>query len=204
MPVSDRQNNGAFPRWSCGIIRRVLNFIESPLPGVILIEPKVLADERGFFMETYHLARFRENGIPALFVQDNHSRSMRGVLRGLHYQEPHGQGKLVRCTRGALFDVAVDIRRGSPHFGKWFATEISEANRRMLWVPPGFAHGFCATSDVADLVYKCSELYDASSDRSILWNDPDIGIEWPVTDPLLSPKDAAAPRLRDAPVLPAY
>lgn len=181
-----------------------MKFIESPLPGVILIEPKVFADDRGFFMETYHLARFREAGIPAEFVQDNHSQSKRGVLRGLHYQEPHPQGKLVRCTRGALFDVAVDIRRGSPAFGKWYAVEISAENRRMLWVPPGFAHGFCAISEVADLVYKCTALYDAKSDRSILWNDPDIGIEWPVADPLLSPKDAVAPRLRDAQVLPGY
>lgn len=181
-----------------------MKFIESPLPGVILIEPKVFADERGFFMETYHLARFREAGIHATFVQDNHSQSKRGVLRGLHYQEPHAQGKLVRCTRGALFDVAVDIRRGSPNFGKWYSVEISEENKRMLWVPPGFAHGFCAISETADLVYKCTELYDSKSDRSILWNDPDIGISWPFADPLLSPKDAVAPRLRDAAILPEY
>ena len=180
-----------------------MRFIETSLPGVILIEPKVFEDDRGFFMETYHLARFRENGIPDVFVQDNHSSSNRGVLRGLHYQEPKPQGKLVRCTRGALFDVAVDIRRGSPSFGHWFGAELSEENKHLLWIPPGFAHGFCAVSDVADLVYKCTALYDASSDRAILWNDPDIGIEWPITSPLLSPKDAAAPRLRDAPILPS-
>jgi dTDP-4-dehydrorhamnose 3,5-epimerase len=201
---SDHQNNGAFLPSSCGIIPRDLNFIESPLPGVILIEPKVFSDDRGFFMETYHLARFRAAGIRAVFVQDNHSQSKRGVLRGLHYQEPRPQGKLVRCTQGTIFDVAVDVRRGSPHFGKWYGVEISDQNRRMLWIPPGFAHGFCAISDEADLVYKCTELYDARADRSILWNDPGIGIEWPFAEPLLSPKDAIAPRLSNAEVLPEY
>jgi len=177
---------------------------ETSLPGVLLIEPKVFGDDRGFFMETYNFARFSEAGIGMPFVQDNHSRSGRGVLRGLHYQEPRPQGKLVRCIRGALWDVAVDIRVGSPHFGKWFGAELSDENRLMLWVPPGFAHGFCALSEVADLAYKCTELYDASGDRSIAWDDPDIGIAWPVSSPLLSVKDAAAPRLRDAAVLPAY
>lgn len=196
-------NNGAFPVPSWGIIPRVLNFIESPLPGVVLIEPKVIADERGFFLESYHLARFHENGIDATFVQDNHSSSRLGVLRGLHYQEPNAQGKLVRCIRGSLFDVAVDIRRGSPNFGKWYSVEISEENMRMLWIPAGFAHGFCALTDVADLVYKVTALYDAKSDRSILWNDPEIGIDWPLAHPILSPKDTIAPRLRDA-VLPEY
>jgi len=183
---------------------RALNVTETSLPGVLVIEPKVLADERGFFMETYHSARFRAFGIDAEFVQDNHSRSVRGVLRGLHYQEPNPQGKLVRCTRGLLFDVAVDIRIGSPHFGKWFGVELSEENKKMLWVPAGFAHGFCATSDVADLVYKCTSLYDAASDRSILWSDPEIAIEWPISNPKLSPKDAAAPRLKDATLLPHF
>lgn len=180
-----------------------MRFTETALPGVILIEPKVFGDDRGFFMETYHFEKFRDNGIPDVFLQDNHSRSARGVLRGLHYQEPNAQGKLVRCTRGALFDVAVDIRRGSPSFGRWYGVELSEENRLMLWIPPGFAHGFCALSDGADLVYKCTTLYDAASDRGIVWNDPEIGIEWPITSPLLSPKDAAAPHLRDA-VLPSY
>jgi dTDP-4-dehydrorhamnose 3,5-epimerase len=181
-----------------------MKFIPASLPGVLLIEPALFGDARGFFMETYHQDRFREQGIDLPFVQDNHSRSGRGVLRGLHYQEPNPQGKLVRCTRGALFDVAVDIRVGSPHFGAWFGAELSEENRRMLWVPPGFAHGFCATSEEADLVYKCTQLYDGPSDRGIAWNDPDIGIDWPVSDPLLSNKDAAAPRLKDATVLPSY
>lgn len=184
---------------------RALRVTETPIPGVLVIEPDVWSDERGFFMETYHAARFRELGIDAAFVQDNHSRSRRGVVRGLHYQEPNAQGKLVRCSRGALFDVAVDIRAGSPHFGKWYGCELSDANRWMLWIPPGFAHGFCALTDDADLVYKCTELYDRENDRCIVWNDPDIGIEWPAAEPpLLSAKDAAAPRLRDAKVLPSY
>ena len=181
-----------------------MKFIETSLPGVLLIEPQVFADDRGFFMETYHSDRFREHGIDATFVQDNHSRSARGVLRGLHYQEPQPQGKLVRCTRGALFDVAVDIRVGSPTFARWFGAELSESNRLMLWVPPGFAHGFCALTDEADLVYKCTALYSRENDRAILWSDPDIGIEWPVASPLLSPKDATAPRLKDAVVLPRF
>jgi dTDP-4-dehydrorhamnose 3,5-epimerase len=179
-----------------------LNFTETPLPGVILIEPKLLSDDRGFFMETFHAETFARAGLPASFVQDNHSRSRRGVLRGLHYQEPHAQGKLVRCTRGTLFDVAVDVRRSSPTFAKWYGVELSESNRLMLWIPPGFAHGFCALTDDADLVYKCTSLYRSEYDHVIIWNDPDIGIEWPLGDPILSPKDAAAPRLRDA-VTPA-
>ena len=170
---------------------------------MILIEPKLFADDRGFFMETYHAERFAQHGIPQTFVQDNHSRSRRGVLRGLHYQDPLPQGKLVRCTRGALFDVAVDVRRGSPAFGKWFGAELSDENRKQLSIPPGFAHGFCALTDDADLVYKCTSLYRSEYDRVIIWNDPDIDIAWPVSSPLLSPKDAAAPRLRDA-QLPTY
>lgn len=177
---------------------------ETSLPGVLLIEPKVFADARGFFLETYNAERYRKIGIDATFVQDNLSRSARGVLRGLHYQEPNPQGKLVRCARGVLFDVAVDIRKGSKHFGKWYGVELSDENKRMLWIPPGFAHGFCALTDGAELSYKCTALYDAQSDRAILWSDPDIGIEWPVRDPLLSPKDAAAPRLKDATVLPSW
>ena len=155
-------------------------------------------------METWHAARFREAGLDLEFVQDNQSRSMRGVLRGLHYQEPNPQGKLVRCARGALFDVAVDIRVGSPHFGRWYGAEISEENHRMLWIPAGFAHGFCALTEVADLAYKCTAFYDAASDRTIAWNDPDVGIAWPITTPTLSPKDADAPRLKDAVPLPRF
>jgi dTDP-4-dehydrorhamnose 3,5-epimerase len=181
-----------------------LKVSETSLHGVLLIEPDVFGDPRGFFMETWNAARFREAGLDLQFVQDNQSRSARGVLRGLHYQEPNAQGKLVRCSRGALFDVAVDIRVGSPDFGRWYGVELSEENRLMLWIPPGFAHGFCALTDVADLVYKCTEFYEAASDRAIAWNDPEIGIAWPVTTPTLSDKDAAAPRLQDAPALPRY
>ncbi len=181
-----------------------MNVIPTPLPGVLILEPRVFADERGFFLETYNAARFREAGIADAFVQDNHSRSRRGVLRGLHYQEPHAQGKLVRCSSGTIFDVAVDIRAGSPSFGKWFGLELSGENQRMLWVPPGYAHGFCALTDEADLIYKCTELYDAKSDRAIAWNDPAIGIRWPVADPVMSPKDASAPRLAEVTLLPAY
>lgn len=180
-----------------------LNVRETSLPGVLLIEPKVFGDERGFFMEMYRADAFRAAGIPDTFVQDNHSRSARGVLRGLHYQEPNAQGKLVRCTRGSIFDVAVDIRRGSPNFGHWFGIELSDTNKLMLWIPPGFAHGFCAMEDDSDLVYKCTTLYDQPNDRAILWNDPAIGIKWPIESPVLSAKDAAAPRLADAAVLPS-
>ncbi|MGZ5465761.1 MAG: dTDP-4-dehydrorhamnose 3,5-epimerase [Thermoanaerobaculia bacterium] len=181
-----------------------MKFIQTSLRGVVLVEPRVYADDRGFFLETFHREKFREAGIAGDFVQDNHSRSRRGVLRGLHYQEPTPQGKLVRCSRGAIFDVAVDIRVGSPQFGKWFGVELNEKNQLILWIPPGFAHGFCALTDETDVIYKCNAIYDGMGDRSILWNDPDIGIEWPVKDPLLSTKDAAAPRLKEAPLLPSY
>ena len=187
------------------IIRAALKVTETSLPGVLLIEPNVYEDARGFFMETYHVERFRKLGIDATFVQDNHSRSARGVVRGLHYQEPNPQGKLVRCTRGTLFDVAVDVRKGSPTFGKGYSQELSEENKLMLWIPPGFAHGFCAVTELADLVYKCTALYDAANDRAVLWNDPDLGIDWPITGtPSLSKKDESAPRLREATVLPTY
>jgi len=187
-----------------GLLRSApVKFTETPLPGVILIEPRVFGDARGFFTETYRADLFKAHGIDETFVQDNHSRSARGVLRGLHYQEPYPQGKLVRCTRGELFDVAVDIRRGSPAFGKWYGTTLSEENKAMLWIPAGFAHGFCALTEDAELVYKTTEIYRPEFDRAILWNDPEIGIEWPITDPSLSAKDTAAPLLRDA-VLPPF
>ncbi|HUP46314.1 MAG TPA: dTDP-4-dehydrorhamnose 3,5-epimerase [Thermoanaerobaculia bacterium] len=181
-----------------------MDVIKTALPGVLRLQPRVFSDERGFFAETYNARTFRAAGLPEHFVQDNQSRSRRGVLRGLHYQEPNAQGKLVRCTRGSVWDVAVDIRAGSPAFGKWIGIELSEANGTMLWVPPGFAHGFCAISEETDVLYKCTALYDAASERGIAWNDPDIGIEWPVAQPVLSPRDAAAPRLKDAPVLPRW
>jgi dTDP-4-dehydrorhamnose 3,5-epimerase len=182
-----------------------LKATETSLPGVLILQPAVFSDDRGFFMETYHAARFRDLGIDAEFVQDNHSRSTAGVVRGLHYQEPNAQGKLVRCTRGAVFDVAVDIRAGSPTFGKWVGVELSEENRSILWIPGGYAHGFCTLTDVADLVYKCTVVYCRENDCNIVWNDPDIGIAWPhIDNPRLSEKDAKAPRLKDATLLPKY
>jgi dTDP-4-dehydrorhamnose 3,5-epimerase len=184
---------------------RALNVTETSLPGVLLVEPKVHRDDRGLFFETYHRDRLREAGIVDEFVQDNQSSSKRGVIRGLHYQEPNGQGKLVRCTRGALWDVAVDVREGSPHFGKWFGLELSEDNRLMLWIPKGFAHGFCTLSETADLVYKCTDYYAKESERTIVWDDPDIAIEWPIApgEAILSDKDRAGVRLREA-HLPRY
>lgn len=170
------------------------------LPGVMLIEPKVFGDDRGFFLESWNARVFAEAGLDLAFVQDNHSRSARGVLRGLHYQVEDPQGKLVRVTRGSVFDVAVDIRRSSPHFGRWVGYELSDSNHRMLYVPPGFAHGFLVLSDTADFVYKCTSFYAPAHDRGIRWSDPAIGISWPLTGkpPLLSPKDAAAPLLAEA------
>ncbi|WP_309888747.1 dTDP-4-dehydrorhamnose 3,5-epimerase [Archangium sp.] len=177
---------------------------ETELPGVLLLEPKRFGDDRGFFVELFHAKRYTEAGIPGPFVQDNFSRSAKGILRGLHFQQPHAQGKLVQVFAGAVYDVAVDIRRGSPTFGKWVGVELSADNRRQLWVPAGFAHGFCVLSESADFHYKCTELYSPASEHGIAWNDPDLGIPWPVKSPLLSPKDSAAPRLKDAPVLPDY
>lgn len=177
---------------------------ETSLPGVMVIEPRVFADDRGFFLETYQAERYAAYGVPTTFVQDNFSRSARGTLRGLHFQEPKAQGKLVQVTRGAVLDVVVDVRRGSPTFGKWVGVELSGDQPRQMWIPPGFAHGFCVTSESADFWYKCTTAYAPDAERSIRWDDPAIGIVWPVTQPLLSKKDAAAPLLADAPVLPAY
>jgi dTDP-4-dehydrorhamnose 3,5-epimerase len=185
------------------MMRAAMRIEETELPGVLVIEPRRFTDDRGFFVETYNQATFSAV-IPYTFVQDNLSRSKRGVLRGLHFQEPDPQGKLVRCARGALFDVAVDIRVGSPTFARWAARTLTDEDGLMLWIPPGFAHGFCALTDDAELAYKCTSLYASSADRSVAWNDPDIAIEWPIAAPVLSPKDAAAPLLRDAPVLPSY
>jgi dTDP-4-dehydrorhamnose 3,5-epimerase len=174
-----------------------MNVVETPLSGVLVIEPRIFRDDRGHFSETFQEARYAEAGIRGPFVQDNLSRSRRGTLRGLHFQDPCPQGKLVSVTRGRVFDVAVDIRRGSSTFGRWFGTELGDEDGRQLWVPPGFAHGFCALSEWADLLYKCTELYVPSADKSIAWNDPELAIPWPVGRPLLSPKDAKAPRLRE-------
>lgn len=169
------------------------------IPDVILVEAPRFEDARGFFMETYKRSQFAEQGIPHAFVQDNYSRSVRGVLRGLHYQkEPKAQGKLVSVIRGEIFDVAVDIRRGSPTYGRWASAILSEENGRMLYVPVGFAHGFCVLSEQADVVYKVTEEYAPDLDRGIIWNDPDIGIAWPIDAPILSAKDAGLPRLLNA------
>jgi dTDP-4-dehydrorhamnose 3,5-epimerase len=169
------------------------------IPDVILIEPRIFADARGFFVETYKYSDFLNIGIREQFVQDNHSRSAHRILRGLHYQkDPHAQGKLVQCIKGNIFDVAVDIRKGSPTFGRWDGVELSEEDHRMLYVPPGFAHGFVVLSGSADVVYKCTGEYSQADDRGIIWNDPDINIQWPVSDPVLSEKDMKLPLLRDA------
>jgi len=174
------------------------------LPEVLLVEPRVFGDVRGRFYESFQARRYAEAGIPGPFVQDNVSRSVQGTVRGLHFQEPRAQGKLVQVLQGRVYDVAVDVRRGSPRFGKFVAIELSEEEPRQLWIPPGFAHGFCVLSDSADFFYKCTELYAPECDRSIAWNDPAIGIPWPVRAPLLSGKDREAPPLASAPVLPSY
>lgn len=178
-----------------------MHITQTALPGVKLIEPRVFGDDRGFFLESWNAEVFAANGLDLHFVQDNHSRSARGVLRGLHYQIVAPQGKLVRVTAGEVFDVAVDIRRSSPSFGQWVGYHLSAQNKRMLWVPPGFAHGFAVLSDSADFLYKCTTLYAPAHDRGIAWNDPAIGIDWPIDGaPLLSAKDANAVTLAQAEV----
>ena len=172
-----------------------MKVIPTELPGVLLLEPKGFGDGRGFFMETWQATRYRAAGMPERFVQDNHSRSRRGVLRGLHYQLIQPPGKLVWVTRGAVFDVAVDIRRGSPNFGRWYGCVLDDVNHRQLYVPPGFAHGFCVVSEEADFFYKCTDYYHHTSEGGIAWNDPAIGIQWPISNPLLSAKDEALPTL---------
>jgi dTDP-4-dehydrorhamnose 3,5-epimerase len=178
-----------------------MNVIETRLPGVLIIEPKVFGDERGFFMETWNARTFAEHGLDLAFVQDNQSRSEKHSLRGLHYQIKQPQGKLVRVTNGRAFDVAVDLRRSSPTFGKWDGVELSAENKRMLWVPPGFAHGFLALEDGTDFLYKCTDFYAPEHEHAILWNDPEIGIIWPLPThaaPILSAKDSAGSRLAEA------
>ena len=173
------------------------------LEGVVLITPDVFGDERGFFMETYNEKKAMEAGLNEKFVQDNHSRSTKGVLRGLHFQYPQWQGKLVRTLQGEIYDVAVDIRKGSATYGQWVGFYLSSENKQQLYIPAGFAHGFCVTSDIADVAYKCTSLYEPSQDAGVLWNDPDIGIEWPVESPVLSEKDKKAPKLAELPELEA-
>ncbi|MGC8754837.1 MAG: dTDP-4-dehydrorhamnose 3,5-epimerase [Thermosulfidibacteraceae bacterium] len=177
-------------------------FIRLEIPDVILIKPKIFKDQRGFFLEVYKSSVFKENGIDVSFVQDNHSGSVKGVLRGLHYQKkPKAQGKLVRCVKGKIFDVAVDIRKNSPTFGKWVAVYLSEEDQNMLWIPEGFAHGFLAVSDYAEIIYKVSGAeYSPKHDAGIRWDDPDIGIKWPlegIENVILSDKDSKLPYLKD-------
>ena len=178
-----------------------MEFLPTALPGVVLIKPRVFEDARGFFFESWQQPKFAAAGIEATFVQDNHSHSVRHTLRGLHFQIEQAQGKLVRVTRGEAFDVAVDIRRSSPHFGKWVGVVLSEANRQLLWVPPGFAHGYLALSEVVDFIYKCTDVYAPQHEHAIRWDDPGINIAWPLpagVTPLLSAPDAAAPLFKDA------
>lgn len=183
-----------------------MNIRSTPLHGVVVIEPRFFGDNRGFFMETWQAETYRAAGIPGPFVQDNLSRSARSVLRGLHYQHPHGQGKLVWVLEGEVFDVFVDIRRGSPTFGRWYGERLSAANRRQMYGAAGLAHGFCVLSDSALFAYKCTDFYHPEAEHTLLWNDPELAINWPLDDPVLSPKDAnGRPLHRIAPdALPSY
>ena len=183
-----------------------MNIREMGLPGVLLIEPEVFGDPRGYFMETFHARRYRDAGIGETFVQDNLSQSGAGILRGLHFQHPHGQGKLAQVLQGMAYDVVVDVRAGSPTFGRWVAETLSADNMLQIYAPPGFAHGFCAVQAPVLFTYKVTEFYAPADEVSVLWNDPDLAIPWPVAEPVLNDKDKNAPRLRDIPAvrLPAY
>jgi dTDP-4-dehydrorhamnose 3,5-epimerase len=171
--------------------------VPTDIPGVVVIEPDVHVDGRGFFVETYHADRYREQGIAAPFVQDNHSRSVAGTLRGLHLQLTRPQGKLIRAIEGEVFDVAVDVRRGSPTFGRWVAVTLTAENFKQCYVPPGFAHGFCVVSAIAQVEYKCTDVYDPAGEIGVAWNDPAIGISWPVSEPILSLRDSHHPTLAE-------
>jgi dTDP-4-dehydrorhamnose 3,5-epimerase len=182
-----------------------MEFEPTEIPDVIVVHPRVFGDERGFFFESWEERKFAAAGLGMRFVQDNHSRSMRHTLRGLHYQIQQPQGKLVRVVRGEVFDVAVDMRRSSPTYGRWVGIVLSEQNRRMLWVPPGFAHGFLTLSDSADFLYRCTDFRAPAHERAVIWNDPDLQVAWPLLEgvtPLVSVKDAAAVRFRDAQTFP--
>ena len=176
-----------------------MNVVQTAIPGLLILEPKVFGDSRGFFMESFNAKAFQEaTGLDVNFVQDNHSRSGKGVLRGLHYQIEQAQGKLVRVVRGSVFDVAVDLRKASPTFGKWVGVELSEENSRQLWIPPGFAHGFLVTSESADFLYKTTDYYAPQFERSLAWNDPTVGVVWPLSgEPQLSAKDVAGKALAE-------
>lgn len=176
-----------------------MKFTPLEIPDVILVEPDVFGDARGFFTETYHADKYTAGGVGGPFVQDNFSLSRRGVLRGLHFQRRNPQGKLVFVTRGEVFDVAVDVRRSSPTFGRWVGRLLNDQNHHQMWIPPGFAHGFCVLSEEVEFLYKCTQLYDPASDGGIAWNDPDIGVAWPLPEPALSAKDLKLPRLREVP-----
>lgn len=176
-----------------------MKFIATDIPGVIVIEPQIFRDDRGFFLESFHREKYAAGGIDAVFVQDNHSRSTKGTVRGLHAQLRRPQGKLIRVIEGEIYDVAVDIRRGSPHFGKWIGAWLSAENFRQIYIPPGFAHGFCVTTEVAQVEYKCTDFYDPESEISVQWNDPELKINWPLEEigaPILSKKDIAAKPLQ--------
>jgi dTDP-4-dehydrorhamnose 3,5-epimerase len=174
-----------------------MKFIKTSIPDVIIVEPDVYRDHRGFFLESYNQKIYQENGIKANFVQDNHSKSEKGILRGLHCQNPNPQAKLVRVVKGAVLDVAVDVRKGSPSFGKWVLEELSEDNFRQLFVPQGFLHGFYVLTDTAEFLYKCDDFYSKQGEITVKWDDPQIGIDWPVKEPILSEKDKNAPLLKD-------
>jgi dTDP-4-dehydrorhamnose 3,5-epimerase len=174
-----------------------MNVKETKLPGVLILEPRVFSDDRGYFLETWNSKLYEQAGIPGPFVQDNISFSKKGVLRGLHFQYPQPQGKLIQVLSGEVVDVVVDIRVGSPTYGQWLGEVLSETNHRQMYVPPGFAHGYCVTSETALFSYKCTDFYNPATEHGIIWNDPDIGIEWPTAEPVLSPKDAVYPRLKD-------
>jgi dTDP-4-dehydrorhamnose 3,5-epimerase len=190
--------------WTSNFESCEMNVIQTELPEVLIIEPTLFGDQRGFFLETYQFSRYAEHGVGRPFVQDNMSRSTYGVLRGLHLQNPVTQGKLVTALRGMVLDVAVDVRVGSPNFGRHVAVELSEENRRQLWIPRGFAHGFVVLSETADFFYKCDDLYSRNDEISIRWNDPAIGVNWGVERPSLSAKDADAPLLVHVKNLPTY
>lgn len=179
-------------------INNVMKFVKTEIPDVILIKPDIFEDNRGFFMESYHIDKFRVAGINRPFVQDNHSKSKKNTLRGLHFQVNHPQAKLLRCLKGKVFDVAVDIRKDSPFFGKWVGKELSDKNMFQLYIPEGFAHGYYVMSDNAEITYKCSTIYHPEDERCIRWDDPDIGIRWPAIEPILSEKDINAKYISDA------
>jgi len=174
-----------------------MNVIKTKLPGVLIIEPGVFGDSRGFFKEIYHKERYRENGVDVEFVQDNFSRSSRGVLRGLHFQKKNPQGKLIQCLKGEIYDVVVDIKADSDTYGEYQGFELSDTNHRQIYIPPGYAHGFCVTSEIADISYKCTDFYQPDDEGGVAWNDPQIGIQWPVKEPTLSAKDQGHPLLRE-------